>query len=262
MKWLRDHLVHIVTAAIIGALATWLTGLLTPLLPTPERVWIAFESVWESPPTGEDSEAVADSDANKEPASHEDVVAAMIAKGCDVELAANSLSKVNKQEFIDLPDAVAKRKVMDDALAEAGCTQRDFREMVKAIDAKKSPVLAYIYGVSYAYGESFLIRDSELGFHLIKTAAEQGNASAQDTLSDLYLNGIGTPRDKSAALAWCWLYNAAEFHRVFDAKGYLVSRKRDCREFVGRVTREERREASRLFDELYMTNRSTSADPL
>ncbi len=256
MKWLRDHLLKVVTAAMVGALATWLTVFLTPLIPSPEQVWNTFESIWE-----------------KRPPASEVFEAKMAARGCNLDLFGSLMSKIANQAGdilgdFNLPSNAtsktanqvrgdAMHKLMDDWLSQAGCSHRDLNEMFEFLDLTRSPVIAYLIGQMYVSGSSYLVADPRRGFGLIKGAAEQGSASAQITLADLYLKGLSTPPSKSRALAWCWLYNTARFHRVYEERDFPIDFRRNCGKFVGDTSDEEHRLASRLFDKLYPTSRST-----
>jgi TPR repeat protein len=48
----------------------------------------------------------------------------------------------------------------------------------------------------------FLRGDHATVLQLIRPAAEQGHAEAQNTLGFMYVTGRGVPRDEAAALAW------------------------------------------------------------
>lgn len=177
-------------------------------------------------------------------------------RGCDTELLYQAQERAKKQ-LSQAEDAADLRRLMDGWLAQAGCTHRDLNEMTEHLDVEEERFVGFEIGRMYAYGSGYLITDEERGFNMLQRAAWAGYARAQITMTDLFLRGIGTPRSKGAALAWCWLFNTAEVHRVYEARNPLWSRKVDCGELIGPTSREQRRQARKWFDELYRTSRST-----
>ena len=134
------------TAALAGVLATWLTGFFTPLLPAPELVWITIENIWEKSSTNSNSSVNGDLAGSADDAVYEDILANVIARGCDIELLTETISSIPDQEHDDLVDAASVRKFMDDLLAQAGCKRQDLNEIFGAEDFTNDPILAYFAG--------------------------------------------------------------------------------------------------------------------
>lgn len=171
-------------------------------------------------------------------------------RGCDLKL-------LNRYIDDDLPAGGAQV-----ALSKAGCTQRDLDTFVDAIDLSDcgpgASTVAYLLSQRYYVGEGAFARDYRRAFKYARVSAHCRNAWGQRNLAVLYLDGDGTPHNPTRALAWCWIHNSAEMHRVkYDEVGSFPWRL-DCDAFADGMTRDERRAARRLRNDLYPEYRSTS----
>src|SRR4051812_32861546 len=68
-----------------------------------------------------------------------------------------------------------------------------------------------------AAAEAYRKGDFVAAAKLFRTAADQGNATAQDSLGVMYVNGEGVPQDYAQAYAW---FNIAEATVPADDTGW------------------------------------------
>ena len=102
--------------------------------------------------------------------------------------------------------ALAAQKIVSDDIERL--VPRDWRKLLRAfrpdpLQRMEQPVLMMnALGVFYARGRGGLAQDEAEAVRWYRRAADAGDATAQNNLGIMYLDGRGVARDEGAALRW------------------------------------------------------------
>lgn len=122
-----------------------------------------------------------------------------------------------------------------------------FRTIIAALALCASSAWAGPVEDLAAAAEAYAKGDFAVAAKMFRKAADQGNATAQDSLGVMYVNGEGVPQDYAQAYAW---FNIAEANVPADDTGWHARLNRFRNEIAGEMTPAQIEEAQKLTREL------------
>lgn len=108
-----------------------------------------------------------------------------------------------KQRQKEKDEAEARRKVEEEAWQRQDREKRDTRRAADEQESQRRQAWQlYCLGLMYQNGQGGFARDDTKALKLFRSAAQQGNLSAQSVLAWIYANGRGVVRDDAEAVHW------------------------------------------------------------